>query len=404
MGSCSPKLPQVMTLIALPLAAGCSAAYRRLMFRLLITTRNLLPLILVMLIPRMAAAYTWPGDNSPAFHRELPGESTLPLHTHLPVRVTLALPPGAGLKGFYYSEQFPSWLHVGNFQVLLNGDPATFAYESGEVGEVLPNMVPHRVILDDPDGIVDTLLPEESILVIEYEVWSNTSGEASTTENGWVGTLVEASDRAAGGWDDNAPPLLFNSTAVLIERFTIRAEPTALHLSWSVHCDGETFRLDLLRGETSDLSESQLLDSRWHESAVDCEYADGDLSVGTRYHYWLAAFDQMGDRLFVQGPLGGQIAVPSLAALNQAYPNPFNPQTTLSVDLPASSAQTRLSIFDTRGGLVRVLHEGPLDAGTHAFAWNGLDTFGKACASGLYFARFEGSGLPPSTRKLTLLR
>ncbi|HET9951223.1 MAG TPA: FlgD immunoglobulin-like domain containing protein [Candidatus Eisenbacteria bacterium] len=90
------------------------------------------------------------------------------------------------------------------------------------------------------------------------------------------------------------------------------------------------------------------------------------------------------------------------ARLLGAAPNPFNPRTTIRFELPRA-ARARLAIFDVRGGLVRVLVDGPQPAGHHEIAWDGLDGLGRAVATGTYFYRLETEGTS-AARKLTLLR
>ena len=55
--------------------------------------------------------------------------------------------------------------------------------------------------------------------------------------------------------------------------------------------------------------------------------------------------------------------------LAQNYPNPFNPRTTITVRL-AWEDIVRLQVFDTKGRLLRTLHEGTLPAGAHEFTFD----------------------------------
>jgi len=71
-----------------------------------------------------------------------------------------------------------------------------------------------------------------------------------------------------------------------------------------------------------------------------------------------------------------------------AYPNPFNPATTIRFKLTAP-APVALQIFNLRGALVRTLLDRDLDAGTHEQFWNGRDNFGRQVASGTYFYRLR---------------
>jgi hypothetical protein len=76
------------------------------------------------------------------------------------------------------------------------------------------------------------------------------------------------------------------------------------------------------------------------------------------------------------------------SVLRPAYPNPFNPRTTLSFDL-ATSGQVSLKIYAVDGSYVATLHTGVLTAGPHEYAWNGVDHRGQTAASGVYFAELR---------------
>jgi len=71
-----------------------------------------------------------------------------------------------------------------------------------------------------------------------------------------------------------------------------------------------------------------------------------------------------------------------------AYPNPFNPATTIRFKLNAP-ASVALQIFDIRGALVKTLVERDLNAGVHEQRWNGRDNSGRHVASGIYFYRLR---------------
>jgi hypothetical protein len=83
-------------------------------------------------------------------------------------------------------------------------------------------------------------------------------------------------------------------------------------------------------------------------------------------------------------------------------PNPFNPRTRVSFELP-SDADAVLALFDARGHRVAILHDGPLAAGSHRFDWNGTDAAGRALPSGVYLARLTAGRLTAAA-KLTLVR
>lgn len=87
-------------------------------------------------------------------------------------------------------------------------------------------------------------------------------------------------------------------------------------------------------------------------------------------------------------------------AMEANYPNPFNPTTAIPLVLENDAAVT-LTIFDARGRVVRVLHDGALSAGRHEMIWDGRDGTGRKTSSGVYMARVsDDEGLVDSRRML----
>jgi hypothetical protein len=73
-------------------------------------------------------------------------------------------------------------------------------------------------------------------------------------------------------------------------------------------------------------------------------------------------------------------------------PNPFNPVTHVSFNLP-SSGLTTLRIYDGSGRLVAVLANDVLEAGVHTRSWDGRDLDGRPVASGVYMTELESGGV-----------
>ncbi len=97
-----------------------------------------------------------------------------------------------------------------------------------------------------------------------------------------------------------------------------------------------------------------------------------------------------------------KVDLPQVFALGQNHPNPFNPMTTISFDLPVASP-VRLHVYDGRGHLVRTLVDESLQAGSHAVVWDGLDDSGRRVHSGVYLYRVEASDFT-ATRKMTVVK
>jgi len=101
-------------------------------------------------------------------------------------------------------------------------------------------------------------------------------------------------------------------------------------------------------------------------------------------------------------PTSASKPAPPGATLQQNFPNPFNPTTTIAYDLLRAGDVT-LSVYDVRGALVATLASGRRGAGTHRETWNGTDDTGALVSSGVYYYRLE-VGATTTTKKMVLLK
>ena len=81
-----------------------------------------------------------------------------------------------------------------------------------------------------------------------------------------------------------------------------------------------------------------------------------------------------------------QAKLPVVYALQQNFPNPFNPVTALKYALPLS-ADVLLVIYDVSGREVTRLVDGIQPPGDHQVQWAGKDQSGLNVSSGTYIAR-----------------
>jgi hypothetical protein len=84
------------------------------------------------------------------------------------------------------------------------------------------------------------------------------------------------------------------------------------------------------------------------------------------------------------------------------YPNPFNPRTTVTVEL-ARPAQVVLSIVTAAGDRILRRDLGLCDPGRHQLTWDGRDGGGRAAPSGTYLVKVEAGGVG-ATARATLVR
>ncbi len=89
--------------------------------------------------------------------------------------------------------------------------------------------------------------------------------------------------------------------------------------------------------------------------------------------------------------------VPSSPRLHQNFPNPFNPSTTITYELPVAS-EVKLSIYDILGREVAALVDEKVNVGTHRILFDA-----SGMTSGTYFCRLNAGG-NVFTRKMLLVR
>lgn len=80
--------------------------------------------------------------------------------------------------------------------------------------------------------------------------------------------------------------------------------------------------------------------------------------------------------------------IPGDFVLLQNFPNPFNPTTTISYQLPEAGAM-KLVIFNLTGQEIITLEDQDQQAGLHQIEWNGLDKAGAEIVSGVYFCHLH---------------
>ncbi len=89
--------------------------------------------------------------------------------------------------------------------------------------------------------------------------------------------------------------------------------------------------------------------------------------------------------------------------LQQNVPNPFNPSTSISYEVPVGGGQVALRVYDISGRLVRTLVDGFETSGLRTVNWNGTDDQGRSVASGVYYYQLNAPTFSEK-KKMVLLR
>jgi len=103
----------------------------------------------------------------------------------------------------------------------------------------------------------------------------------------------------------------------------------------------------------------------------------------------------------------GQVSItdeifPLIYKLQNAYPNPFNPVTTLSYDLP-EDALVNVTIYDMVGRKVSTLISSRQSAGYKSIQWNATNSAGQPVSAGVYLYAIQ-AGEFRETKKMVLLK
>jgi hypothetical protein len=152
-----------------------------------------------------------------------------------------------------------------------------------------------------------------------------------------------------------------------VEVHAERSTPSSLHFTGinGIPSDLEVYLVDVTRSTYTDLRR-------------DAEYPFRPVTDVSKFIVLVGKHDAMANELTT--------VLPRVFGLENNFPNPFNPATTIPVSVPAA-AEVTLKIYSILGEEVRTLHTGVLEAGRHWFTWDGRNNAGRGVATGVYLTR-----------------
>ena len=238
------------------------------------------------------------------------------------------------------------------------------------------------------------------------------------------GTYVGEFEVVAGKHPDGTYDVAVNfNGAVKIQENALVIDKTAPTL-WDVNADwtvsnGDILPLAVNAGEfglditvdVSALDSTQshpisLLPGENGVYSAEIKISENNIATNGLKEILITAKDTAGNtsRLTVNGLLNNHRYVTELLP---NYPNPFNPETWIPYRL-AEDADVTLTIYDTRGQVVRTFVLGHQSAGAYetrdkAIYWNGRNNSGEPVASGIYFYNLS-TGDYSNTRKASILK
>ncbi len=103
----------------------------------------------------------------------------------------------------------------------------------------------------------------------------------------------------------------------------------------------------------------------------------------------------------ISGIGNGSAVKPATFALEQNFPNPFNPTTTIKYQL-AEAGYVELDIFNAQGQKVRTLVSGFQNADFYTARWDGRNDSGQKVSSGIYIYRIKAGSFVKIRRMLLI--
>jgi len=91
------------------------------------------------------------------------------------------------------------------------------------------------------------------------------------------------------------------------------------------------------------------------------------------------------------------VGVPTEFSLSTAYPNPFNPTTSMMLSVP-EAGMVSVQVYNLMGQVVATLASGYMDASVYTLTWDASDV-----SSGMYLVKAEAAGTV-TTQKLMLMK
>ena len=171
-------------------------------------------------------------------------------------------------------------------------------------------------------------------------------------------------------------------------------------ITWSTKSETDLIGFRLLRSENDELSSAiplnnaQLIAATNTSGTTDYSHVDDDVDLETTYYYWIEVVQADNNSGGFYGPQTITIEKAAVdfcdaTVLKGNYPNPFNPETTISFTLKGYSDEqvdVSLEIYNLKGQKVKTLLNGKINpTGQHDVKWNGKDSNGNPLSSGVYF-------------------
>ena len=181
----------------------------------------------------------------------------------------------------------------------------------------------------------------------------------------------------------------FNQLAMSMEWDSINPLPPGsgllAHLHFTVAQDAEVEMVEIITEDYLGVT----------TTFIDLTTADGSLQI-------YPIFSPGEVTIQIPTDVGeGNNGLPFRFELGQNFPNPFNPETTITFSIPRGEL-VNLSVYNVLGRKIRSLIDRNLQAGQHTVLFDGRSDQGNLLASGVYYYSLSAGELKDSSKMLLL--
>ncbi|MBK8683490.1 MAG: T9SS type A sorting domain-containing protein [Bacteroidetes bacterium] len=185
---------------------------------------------------------------------------------------------------------------------------------------------------------------------------------------------------------------------VELNNFGAAVNGNSVLLEWSTATETNNagFSIERKSGDGSWVTIGEVAGAGTSTAVIHYSFADKSLGSGN-YYYRLIQKDLDGTTKIYDLLNEVLIGVPEKFELNQNFPNPFNPTTSISFSLPVSGVVS-LKVYNTMGEEVATLVNETREAGSYEIKFDATKI-----TSGIYFYTLT-SGEFQMTKKLVLMK
>ena len=196
-----------------------------------------------------------------------------------------------------------------------------------------------------------------------------------------------------------------NSLPVTLSEFEAEIHSDVIILNWKTESEINNLLFNVLKSQDNNryYKIGEVPGHGSSSSGFDYSFSDTEISIGSKYFYTLNSIDYDGtphnyDTLVVDLSSGEfDPLLPTSYALYQNHPNPFNPSTTITFDVPEDS-ELSITVFDIMGREVAKLVNGSVVSGRNQVVWNGKNHWDEDMSSGIYFAKMVSGDFSKSIK------